>query len=65
MTAKWQAERDKLEGTRHVMKSLIVRAPNDIAKREGNLAKKKQASCHMALFQIWEREIVNASYTMI
>ncbi|MGJ8623029.1 MAG: ATP-dependent chaperone ClpB [Yoonia sp.] len=45
MTAKWQAERDKLEGTRHVKERLDrARADLDIAKREGNLAKAGELS---------------------
>src|SRR6056297_3431278 len=40
MTAKWQAERDKLAGTRDVKEQLDrVRAELDQAKREGNLAR--------------------------
>ena len=45
MTAKWQAERDKLEGTREVKEKLDrARAELDIAKREGNLAKAGELS---------------------
>ncbi|PUB11025.1 ATP-dependent chaperone ClpB [Yoonia sediminilitoris] len=45
MTAKWQAERDKLEGTRHVKEQLDrARADLDIAKREGDLAKAGELS---------------------
>ena len=45
MTAKWQAERDKLEGTREVKEHLDrARADLDIAKREGNLAKAGELS---------------------
>lgn len=45
MTAKWQAERDKLEGTREVKEQLDrARAELDIAKREGNLAKAGELS---------------------
>ncbi|MEL6570232.1 MAG: ATP-dependent chaperone ClpB [Pseudomonadota bacterium] len=45
MTAKWQAERDKLEGTREVKEQLDrARADLDIAKREGNLAKAGELS---------------------
>ena len=45
MTAKWQAERDKLEGTRNVKERLDrARAELDIAKREGNLAKAGELS---------------------
>ena len=45
MTAKWQNERDKLEGTREVKERLDrARADLDIAKREGNLAKAGELS---------------------
>ena len=45
MTAKWQAERDKLEGTRDAKEKLDrARADLDIAKREGNLAKAGELS---------------------
>ncbi len=45
MTAKWQAERDKLEGTREVKEKLDrARADLDIAKREGNLQKAGELS---------------------
>ena len=45
MTAKWQAERDKLEGTREVKEWLDrARADLDIAKREGDLAKAGELS---------------------
>jgi len=45
MTAKWQAERDKLESTRNVKERLDrARAELDIAKREGNLAKAGELS---------------------
>ena len=45
MTAKWQSERDKLEGTRNVKEQLDrARADLDIAKREGNLAKAGELS---------------------
>ena len=45
MTAKWQAERDKLEGTRNAKERLDrARAELDIAKREGNLAKAGELS---------------------
>ena len=45
MTAKWQAERDKLEGTRVVKEQLDrARADLDIAKREGDLAKAGELS---------------------
>lgn len=45
MTAKWQAERDKLEGTRDLKEKLDrARAELEIAKREGNLAKAGELS---------------------
>ncbi len=45
MTAKWQAERDKLEGARVLKEQLDrARAELDIAKREGNLAKAGELS---------------------
>ncbi|MEY1557367.1 ATP-dependent chaperone ClpB [Yoonia sp. R2331] len=45
MTAKWQAERDKLEGSRELKEQLDrARAELDIAKREGNLAKAGELS---------------------
>ncbi len=45
MTAKWQAERDKLEGSRVLKEHLDrARAELDIAKREGNLAKAGELS---------------------
>ena len=45
MTAKWQAERDKLEGARTLKEQLDrARAELDIAKREGNLAKAGELS---------------------
>ena len=45
MTAKWQAERDKLEGARGLKEQLDrARADLDIAKREGNLAKAGELS---------------------
>ncbi len=45
MTAKWQAERDKLEGSRELKEKLDrARADLDIAKREGNLAKAGELS---------------------
>ena len=45
MTAKWQAERDKLENTRNAKERLDrARAELDIAKREGNLAKAGELS---------------------
>ena len=45
MTAKWQAERDKLEGARALKEKLDkARADLEIAKREGNLAKAGELS---------------------
>ena len=45
MTAKWQAERDKLESARDLKETLDrARAELDIAKREGNLAKAGELS---------------------
>ena len=45
LTAKWQAERDKLEGARGLKEQLDrARADLEIAKREGNLAKAGELS---------------------
>lgn len=45
MTAQWQAERDRLEGTRELTEQLDqARAVLDQAKREGNLAKAGELS---------------------
>ena len=45
MTAKWQAERDKLEGARGLKEQLDrARAELDIAKREGDLSKAGELS---------------------
>jgi len=45
MTAKWQAERDRLEGAREMKEQLDrARAELDIAKREGNLARAGELS---------------------
>ena len=45
LTAKWQAERDKLEGARSLKEQLDkARAELDQAKREGNLAKAGELS---------------------
>ena len=45
MTAKWQAERDKLAGARDIKEQLErARADLDIAKREGNLARAGELS---------------------
>lgn len=52
MTAKWLAERDKLEGARALKEKLDrARADLDIAKREGNLA--KAGSCPTGSFPSW------------
>ncbi|MDV4169984.1 ATP-dependent chaperone ClpB [Rhodovulum sp. FJ3] len=45
LTAKWQAERDKLEGARGLKEQLDkARAELDLAKREGNLARAGELS---------------------
>lgn len=45
LTAKWQSERDKLEGARELKEQLDrARAELDVAKREGNLAKAGELS---------------------
>ncbi|WP_411957620.1 ATP-dependent chaperone ClpB [Paracoccus homiensis] len=45
MTARWQAERDKLEGSRHLKEQLDrARAELDQAKREGNLGRAGELS---------------------
>ena len=45
LTAKWQAERDKLEGAREMKEHLDrARAELDIAKRDGNLARAGELS---------------------
>jgi len=45
LTAKWQAERDKLEGARELKEHLDrARAELDIAKRDGNLARAGELS---------------------
>ncbi|WP_299843188.1 ATP-dependent chaperone ClpB [uncultured Paracoccus sp.] len=45
MTARWQAERDKLEGSRNIKEQLEkARAELDQAKREGNLARAGELS---------------------
>ncbi|MFV0385229.1 AAA family ATPase, partial [Paracoccus sp. (in: a-proteobacteria)] len=45
MTARWQAERDKLEGSRHLKEQLDrARAELEQAKREGNLARAGELS---------------------
>ncbi|WP_116132680.1 ATP-dependent chaperone ClpB [Tropicimonas sp. IMCC34043] len=45
MTAQWQSERDKLEGTRELKEQLDqARADLDIAKRQGNLARAGELS---------------------
>ncbi|MEJ6404242.1 ATP-dependent chaperone ClpB [Yoonia sp. 2307UL14-13] len=59
MTAKWQAERDKLEGTRAVKEKLDrARADLDIAKREGNLAKAGELS--YGVIPALERQLAEA-----
>jgi len=45
MTARWQSERDRLEGSRHLKEQLDrARAELDHAKREGNLARAGELS---------------------
>jgi len=45
LTARWQAERDKLEGSRHIKEQLDrARAELEQAKREGNLARAGELS---------------------
>ena len=45
MTARWQAERDKLEGSRNIKEQLDrARAELEQAKREGNLARAGELS---------------------
>ncbi|WP_333714843.1 ATP-dependent chaperone ClpB [Yoonia sp.] len=62
MTAKWQAERDKLEGTRVVKEKLDrARADLDIAKREGNLAKAGELS--YGVIPQLERQLAEAEGT--
>ncbi|SFR51240.1 ATP-dependent Clp protease ATP-binding subunit ClpB [Yoonia tamlensis] len=59
MTAKWQAERDKLEGTREVKEQLDrARAELDIAKREGNLGKAGELS--YGVIPALERKLADA-----
>ena len=59
MTAKWQAERDKLEGTREVKEQLDrARADLDIAKRESNLAKAGELS--YGVIPDLERKLIEA-----
>lgn len=59
MTASWQAERDKLEGTRVIKEQLDhARAALDIAKRDGNLAKAGELS--YGVIPDLERQLVEA-----
>lgn len=59
MTAKWQSERDKLEGARIVKEKLDkARADLEIAKREGNLAKAGELS--YGVIPTLEREVAEA-----
>ena len=59
MTAKWQAERDKLEGARTLKEKLDkARADLEIAKREGNLAKAGELS--YGVIPQLERDLVQA-----
>jgi ATP-dependent Clp protease ATP-binding subunit ClpB len=59
MTAAWQAERDKLEGARHIKEKLDrARADLDIAKRDGNLAKAGELS--YGVIPDLERQLVEA-----
>ncbi|OUD09892.1 ATP-dependent chaperone ClpB [Marivivens niveibacter] len=59
MTAKWQSERDKLEGARVVKEKLDkARADLEIAKREGNLAKAGELS--YGVIPQLEREVAEA-----
>ncbi len=62
MTAKWQAERDKLEGAR-VLKEKVVnaRAELESAKREGNLAKAGELS--YGVIPDLERKLAEAETT--
>ena len=59
MTAKWQAERDKLESARTVKEKLDkARADLEIAKREGNLGKAGELS--YGIIPQLERELSDA-----
>ena len=59
MTAKWQAERDKLESARNVKERLDkARADLEIAKREGNLGKAGELS--YGIIPQLERELSEA-----
>ena len=59
MTAKWQAERDKLEGARHLKEQLDkARAELEISKREGNLAKAGELS--YGVIPALERQLTEA-----
>ena len=62
MTAKWQAERDKLEGARDLKEKLDhARAQLEIAKREGNLAKAGELS--YGVIPDLERKLAEAETT--
>jgi ATP-dependent Clp protease ATP-binding subunit ClpB len=62
MTAKWQAERDKLESARTLKERLDrARADLEIAKREGNLAKAGELS--YGVIPQLERELAQAETT--
>ncbi len=62
MTAQWQAERDKLEGSRTLKEKLDrARADLEIAKREGNLAKAGELS--YGVIPQMERELAEAETT--
>ncbi|MGA9254407.1 MAG: ATP-dependent chaperone ClpB [Roseobacter sp.] len=59
MTAKWQAERDKLAGARDIKEKLDhARAELEIAKREGNLAKAGELS--YGVIPQLEKQLVDA-----
>ena len=59
MTARWQAERDRLESSRSLKEQLDrARADLDIAKREGNLAKAGELS--YGVIPGLERELAEA-----
>jgi ATP-dependent Clp protease ATP-binding subunit ClpB len=62
MTAKWQAERDKLESARTLKERLDrARADLEIAKREGNLAKAGELS--YGVIPQLERDLAQAETT--
>ncbi len=59
LTARWQAERDKLEGARGLKEQLDrARAELDIAKREGNLAVAGELS--YGVIPALEKQLANA-----